>query len=403
MIYDNLPTSLPWYRRIELQDRFKSNVFFDPRICQLAPYNGLLPFIFFKNQTSELPQNWYVKCMGDARVEEYSAGYEDEIVADLTPYIDQLIYGSYAAGDYFMFPFENNASHPLDTSLPDGLPPGIYYMEMVFTQGFYGDGIDGKYVSELFRVPDDRFSWNIDIQRNYPVIKWWHNTDLKPIHYLGDGSFYNLLYLDTIVTASEPEIEVEGEKDGNNEFIPTFQKAVIKYRLSAVVPDFIKVALFMMLLHDNKYLSMDRGFRQGVLKNPDVNATLTNDGAFSIVELLFEQDTLITSTACESELEPVTPFTTPGHPALTTTYCDASGAVTAHMDSFPANVYAELQGRAGAGPYLTFVPYISRADMLAGWSGNIPPSSGVDEFKVVFRTFEFTTGESAASTPTVSC
>lgn len=404
MLFDNLPLPLPWYPQIQLQDRFRPNVSHDPNIAQLAPNDGVLPFQFFKNSTSEIPKKWYIRCMSNAKIQDYINGFEDEIAVDLTAFIPAVLqWDAFEAGDWFCFINDNNSFSLITPTLPDGLPPGLYYMEMLFVEGVPGHGGTAHFVSEIFKVPDMPFGWDNPQTCNYPCFKWSHNTDLKPMHYLGDGSFYNLLYLDTFITASEPEFEIEGETDGNNELIPTFQKAVIKYRISAIVPDFIKIALYMMQMHDNKYLITELGLRQGELKNPEVSATLTSDGAYSAVEVLFEQNTLITSTSCEAVLAEQEPFETASGQALTTGYCNGSGSVVATMTDFPGGVYGELWGRVGAGPFVFLSGPASRAAVLAGYSTIIAGSAGITRFKIRFRTFGFYTGESALSIPTPTC
>jgi len=399
MLFNNLPLPLTWHNNLLLQDRFRQNVAVNAVHAQLAPYNGLLPFQIIHPTTSELPYSWKIKCATDATVANIIAGYTEPTILDISGFaISALTAETLDGNDILTFKNANNSLAIL-AGLAGGLVPGVYYMEMIFTSVNAGVPI----VSELFRVPVDRFQWNVPSTCNYPVLKWYHNSDFKPIHYPGDASFYNLLYLDSFVTASEPELEITGEKDGNDELFPTFQKAVIKYRLSAVVPDFIKIALFIMQMHDNKFLTLEYGLRTGEIKNIDVSASLTNDGAYSVVEILFEQMQLITDTSCDDEMVEPSPYSISDGQTLVTTYCEAGGAVTAEITAiFATGVYGELWGKI-AGVYTKVYNYISRADLLAGWTGNIGAGLGVTEFKVRYRTFVFYTGESALSTPTPSC
>lgn len=406
MLYDNLPVSLPWYPRIELQDRLRQNVAVDPKICQLAPYDGVLPFQFRKPARSELPVNWVIKCVGAARAEDYMAGHVDAVVVDMSSFImSALQWTTLDDTDIFTFIWDNNSFDLITTTVIDGLPPGIYYMEMEFTQYNPEDGYGGNWVSETFRVPEDRFSWIDELTCNYPRIMWYHETDLKPIHYLGDGSFYNLLFLDTFITASEPVFEIKGEEDGLGELIPTFQKAIIKYRISAIVPDFIKVALYIMQMHDYKEVMTERGFRHGEIKNPEVSHSLLSDGAYSVVELLFEQMQLITNTACSDQMEPPLGYEIGYTPTLVTTFCNGSGGIFAHVTTLgvPFGTYGVLQGRIGLGAFTNCYPYISRTQLLSGWSGNIGGGTGFTSFRVVFWTFSFSVGNTATSFPVPSC
>jgi hypothetical protein len=423
MLFNNLPNSLPWYPRIFQQDRLRNHVSKDMVFAQLAPYNGILPFQFFKQPTSEVPVHWKIKkACEDATMQDYLDGFEDAVAVDLSSFLSPtyLEWGTLDGKDYFMF---KNATNAGITAAID-LEPGLYYMEMKFTQGIVDpvlgivpvDGIspaapfNGYFTSEIFRVPEKRFGWGeSDLNCEAVIFKWYHNSDLSPLHYPGDGSFYNLLYLDSFITASEPEVEIEGERDGNNELIPTFQKAAIKYKLSALVPDFIKVALYVMQIHDYKELITDRALRRGELKNIDVTHDGTSDEAYSQVTVTFEQMSLLATTSCEQAMDEPAPVDPPsgGGQTLVTTYCEPSGGVTAKLTTgFTAGYFARLWSKTGAGAWVLRVSYIPRAEIISvtGWSGSIPGGVGATQFKVTYSTFSFdTTVESALSTPSPSC
>lgn len=405
-----------------MQDRFRPHVSKDFVFAQLAPYNGVLPFQFFKVPTSEVPVSWKIKKVcEDATLEDYLGGFEDAVALDLSSFLSPtyLNWGTLDGQDYFYFKYDNNAGM---TAAID-LQPGLYYMEMKFLSGLYdplfgifptdgqapGMPFNGYYTSEIFRVPEQRFEWDYPVNRHCISLKWYHDSPLKPIYYPGDGSFYNMLFLDTFITASEPEVEVTGEKDGNNELIPTFQKAMIKYKFSALVPDFIKIALYTMQIHDYKYLIGDRGFRAGELKNIDVTHDPTSDEAYSQTTVTFEQMSLLTATTCEQEMDAPGAVDPPsgGGQTLVTTYCDASGGVTAKLTTgFSVGYFAKLWSKTGGGPWVLRVGYIPRETIMSGpgWSGSIPGGVGATQFKVTYSTFSFdTTIESAASVPTPSC
>ena len=196
-----------------------------------------------------------------------------------------------------------------------------------------------------------------------------------------------------------------GERDGKNELIPTFQKAIIKYAVSCLVPDFIKVALYLMQMHDNKYLISERALRTGEIKNPEVNDTLTEDGAYSIVNVTFEQMQLITNTSCEDDMELPDCVGITSEQTLTTTYCDATGAFTAIISPiFVAGYFGQLYAKIGAGAWTLIVPYISRDALSGGYSGTLTPGAGYTKFWVKYSSFEcLNSGSSAESTPTISC
>lgn len=414
MLFNNLPLPLPWYPQVALQDRFRQNVAMNSVITQLAPNDGLLPFQLRKPTESVLPTAWTVKCAENGTIQDYLGGYEDSTVVDLSAFITTALEWatwvdpeSGDGFDYLIFKNERNALNLILPTLPDGLPPGVYYMQMDFYTTVGSSLHIQRWCSETFRVPVRPFTWFVpDASCNYPCFKWSNNSDIIPLHYDVDDDelFYNLLYLDTWITASEPEVDVTGKPDGFDEFHPLVQKAVIKYKISALVPDYIKIALYMMLLHENKYIFTERGLREGAIKNVEVSHSLTQDGALSLVDILFEQMSLMVKTNCTVEMEPPSGYSIGITPALSTTYCDVNGAVTVHItETFPAGIYGELWGRVGAGPWVLVVPYISRGDLLAGWSGTVDPLASYTKFKVILRTFTFPVGESDESIPVPSC
>lgn len=417
MLFNNLPLSLPWYSRIFLQDRFRNHVSKDVVFAQLAPFDGLLPFQFNKISTSELPAHWKIKCVGDATLEDYLGGHEDDVAMDISTLIaTNLQWGSFVEDstvkDWFMFKNSGNVTG-INTISPFGLEPGLYYMEMKFPDSVNTDGIaldtfDGLYVSEIFRVPEEKFTWNnASNECKFVALKWYHNSPIKPnIVYPGDGSFFNLLYMDSFIAASEPEVEIEGEKDGNNELIPTSQKASIKYTFSALVPDFVKVALYAMEIHDFKELTTEYGFRKGELKNMAVSHEETSDQAYSVVILSFEQMALLTTTSCAGTLIEPEETTLDGGQAISVDFCSGSGGVVVRCPTgFAAGFYAKLWGKI-AGVWTEVAGYVPREAVSHSpwWIGTIDTGLAITKFKLTYHTFYYDTGvESAEATPTITC
>lgn len=414
MLFDNLPLPLPWYQQVTHQDRFRQNAAMNAVITQLGPKDGILPFQLRKPSFSTLPATWVIKCAANGKLQDYIDGFEDPTVVDLSSFIftalqwltlhnpDEDGGGDY---DYIIFKNENNSLDMITGTFPDGLPPGVYYMQMDFGPGGHDQPeLGGKWCSETFRVPVDRFTWDVPAQDcNYPCFKWSHNSDIIPIHYDSDEEqpFYNLLYLDTWITASEPVYVTQGKNDGFEEYFPQFQKAVIKYRISTIIPDYIKVSLYMFLLHENKYLFTEHQLREGKIKNLEVSSTLSDDGALSIVEILFEQMSLTVKTNCDINMVVPLGYEVGGGPYVLTVHaCFDSGAITVKMTTFPDGVYGELWGYVGAGPtYGLLIPYISRTDLLTGWNGTVGPPASYSHYKIIIRTFTFVVGESTVAGP----
>ena len=409
MIFENFPLPLPWHKKVTLQDRFRQNVALNAVVTQLAPSDGLLPFQFSKNWEGVLPVTWKIKCCKTNNIEDYLTSNPDDTTIDISDFIvpalewTSFVLEGIGERDYIIFKNEKNSLDIL-ADLVDGLPPGVYYMEMDF-----GEGHD-VWVSETFRVPTERFTWGLppDDDCKFCCFKWSHNTDIKPMHYDGDEDtpFYNLLYLDSFIHASEPIYEVAGDNDGLNEFHASFKKLMVKYRVSAMVPDYIKVALFAFHLHENQTFYSERGLREGDIKNYEITSQIQQpDGALSIVEVMFEQISLLVNTNCPeamAEPEGVGIGFTP--PTIAVDFCESSGTVTvlATGGTIPAGLYGELWGRDGTDPFELAYPYISAADLYAGWSGDIGGGTGFDSFEIRYRTFTYYDGASSgpvAATP----
>lgn len=367
MLFENLPLSLPFYPGLKFQDRFRQNVAKAPHIHQLAPYDGLLPFQIRKPILSELPIALYIRCAGDYSLDEYLDGATDTIVGNLSPFISTMFDATTLDGmDVITFKEATNSLGMVGSAVAGGLLHGVYYLHAVFSDAT-------EWVSELFRVPEDRFPWNDPTLCNYPSLKWWHGSDIAPIHYPGDTSFFSRVYLDTFITASEPTYEAVVEKDGNGEVFPTFQKMVIKYRLSQIVPDFLKVAFYVMQMHDNVILTTEKGIRSGEIKNLDISSTLTNDGSFSQVEILFEQTTLLINTSCEDNMEaPVCAAPVDYVVGVTTAeWRLPDQSLYLKLSSAPTGYSFTLEALHGASTWDVILGYISRADLLAGYTKNM--------------------------------
>lgn len=418
MLFDNLPLPLPWYPSVTLQDRFRQNVAMNAVITQLAPKDGLLPFQCKKNAKSELPVIWVIKCTSSKNIDDYMTSNPDPVVVDLSDFIVDALEGvtkidpaDSTAYDYIIFKNGKNVLDLITPTLADGLPPGVYYMEMNFNESLVLPPEENDiWTSETFRVPAKRFTWDVPSEDCcYPCFKWSHDSDITPIHYNVDDDelFYNLLYLDTWITASEPEIDDEGKEDGFKEFHPTSRKLIVKYRISTIIPDYIKVALYTMLLHENKYLFTEKSLREGEIKNVAVSSSLSVDGALSTVEILFEQMSLMVKTNCDISMDEPPGESLIAPPMdLDVSFCEPSGDIGVIVTGgpIPAGVYGELWGAVGVGAYTLLYSYISKAVLVAGtWTGNIGASTGINHFKIKFRTFDYyvdleTTG--GAITPT---
>lgn len=282
LIFDELPVAFPWYDKLEKQTRYKENA---DGVCDyklISPSNALLPFQFRRLSTKKRPVEW--------KILNINTGAD---VATLTGSLGLLKYRTLGAYDYIYY---NGA-----TLGALGLGPGFYYSRLKFSDGTF-------FYSEMFTVPQTIF--NNTNNPNFLKLTWYNSTDIDPF-FFGDKVggvpyFKNVVYLDTFVHASEPVIVEEGTKDGNDEIIPTFQKATIQYNISVLVPDFLKVALVLMQLHDTIILTEPGGIRSGNIHKVSTNSSLEQGGFLSVVDINFSQDLVIINKLCDSPIGPDT-------------------------------------------------------------------------------------------------
>jgi hypothetical protein len=282
MLYNELPIAFPWYDRIEKQNRFNENT---ESVCDyrlISPADALLPFEFAKNTPTGVgPNAWEV----------FEANSQAQ-AANITANIPKIFFTTKEGREYFCYHGEAL------TSL--ALSPGYYYSRLAFPDGTFS-------YSEMFFVPENFFYTFNEPTAPFLKLTWYNNGDLRPIFYNNlDGSgvpkFKNFLYLDTFVHASEPEITQDGKRDGHDELIITFSKVVIPHRITVIVPDFLKKALFVMPLHSTIELRTKNAIREGALENIKLTSALEANGALSVVDILFTSEIAIVSKGCPDNM-----------------------------------------------------------------------------------------------------
>jgi hypothetical protein len=281
MLFDELPIAFPWYSKIEHQNRYNENV--EP-ICDyklITPRDALLPFEFTKPVAGN-PTGW--------NIYEINTGALMATINVLTP-VRKV---TRAGLDYIYY----NGSALSTSGGTLSLPPGYYYSRMAFAGSIY-------YYSEMFFIPEDAPLVG-SAAVPYLKLEWWNLSDIPPIFYNditgGLPYFVNRVYLDTFITASEPEIEEDGTRDGNDELIPTFQKAIIRYRVTFEAPDFLKKALTIMQMHDQIKLTTKNNIRAGIVRRINVTSALEANGGLSIVDLLFEETIAMVKKGCAQNM-----------------------------------------------------------------------------------------------------
>lgn len=288
MLFDELPVAFPWYDSVMKQNRFRENCTGTCAYKLVTPRTNLLPFQFRREAKAEILTTWEIL-------------YEDGSQAiDITRNI-ALVKARTADGyDSFYYDGSALAIEQKTNTTPSvqqlNLPAGFYYSKIT--------AITESYYSELFYVPPDGFTPFETEKINYLKMEWWNDCDVKPIMYNlpesapGVPGFKNTVYLDTFITASDPQIEQDGEQDGDNNLIPTFQKMTIPYKIHIMVPDYMKIALTAIQLHKNILITTSKGVRIGTVQNFEVKSQLEDSGCFSSLEITFEQPIAIVNHAC---------------------------------------------------------------------------------------------------------
>lgn len=275
LIYNELPTAFVWYDKKEKQQRYRENAQQSTSYKLISPNGRLLPFQFrLDNPSTGGPVSWKL----------YRAD-DDTLAADISSYMSYIVGIRLDTGLYATH-LGTDMQFNVEGEEIDVMPEDCYYSVIEFSTG-----VEGVYVSHYSEI----FMMVADLSK-YIKIEYWNTCDIDPIAY-NIPLLKQLVYLDTFIHASEPEIEEDGERDGQDQIIPTFQKMVVKYRFSVVVPDYMKIAIVSMQMHDNVILTTENGIRTGNIEKMTTTSTVEASGAYSTVDVLLEQ-LLISKDAC---------------------------------------------------------------------------------------------------------
>lgn len=279
MLFNELPLGLPFYENVKNQNQYRENCQGKCPFRIISPNDRIIPFQFRKqtNGLDYVTEWWLYHSYGGEAI-NLSSNIEDKIK---TYIIDGYDYIVYEGGGLDFTP---------GTALD--IPSGEYYMVIKTLSGWY--------YSECFYVPIERFNEDDPESFPYMCLEWWDSSDFDKIYYT-DG-FKNRIYLDTFITGSEPEIIEDGENDGDDNFIPTFQKLVIGYNFTiSPAPDFLKNALNAMCIHDNVIIYTKGYERIGNIKEIKVTSEIEQGGCSSTLIVDFVQPIYYKKGACKSE------------------------------------------------------------------------------------------------------
>ena len=266
-IFKELPIVFPFYELKGNQDQYRENVEGLNQYNLISPVNALLPFQIEMHLNKPNPTAWNI-----IRVDN---GSSTNITASL-PLVKVYTFAAKKQAVYF-------GNELTAGGVPLALTCGHYYTEIVFSDGT-------KYYSEVFYVPENAFQ--VGAPCEFVKVDFWNDKDVSPILYR--DNFKQVIFLDTFVSSFVPEIEEEQEKDGLNNEVPIFQKLSLKYKIVDVVPDFIKIALISLQMHDNIFLTINES-RSGKIDRVQVTAQPHEGQGLNDVDIVFEDDVMYKS------------------------------------------------------------------------------------------------------------
>lgn len=184
------------------------------------------------------------------------------------------------------------STHPLGRGNEElNLGPGKYYVKILLTTG-------EEFYSEVFTIPKNAPNLN-EIGDLYTKFTFWNTGDLSPIAYNTSFVWKQVFYTEAQCYTSNPVYEEEGERDINDQLKPTFKKLIINWVLTDLVPDYLKIALTSLQMHDN--IIIKTGHREGRANRVSVEIGEENNFGMSSITINIEQD-IISQRACDSNI-----------------------------------------------------------------------------------------------------
>ena len=258
-LYEELPVVLPFYKKLQNQNRFKENAKKLVDYQLISPLGKFLPFMMQLPKDTPKPISWTIYDLDGNLIQNIS----NKISLLKSVNFDDYLYCYYLGEDL-------EIQHC-----------GFMYCVLSFAgmQDYYSEVV-----------------WLGNTQ-NMIEITFSDGKDIEPLRYR--KNFEQKIYLDTFLHTSEPEIEAEGERDGDNNLIALFEKLTIKQKCESFVPDFVKIALHTLEIHDNILVNAQNN-RIGAIDRVKVSAQDEETGAYSQVTLSFETD-ILTKGECENK------------------------------------------------------------------------------------------------------
>lgn len=273
MVYEELPTALPFYKSISMQNRYKMNIPSEDVFQLLVENDRLIPFQFRTVMGNSI-----------SKIEVFT---EDNILFTTLRVADVI---SEQVAGYQYFTWYGDEPFKLLNSLSLNLPCNNFYIRVTLATG-------GQLFSEVFSTMIDSIE--------YFKLEWTNDKwDIDPVYY-GSG-FVNRIYSDTFITKGIPTIEVDSEKDGYGNTAVISKKMVENFDFSLMVcPNYMVRAINFMSIHNSIYIYTKDRDRSGRIENVDVEQEQVNALALWEIIIKYTQDQFFFNGSCPT---PITPF-----------------------------------------------------------------------------------------------
>ena len=129
-------------------------------------------------------------------------------------------------------------------------------------------------------------------------IDFRNSCDIDNILY--QAGFLNTIYLESDVGKPEYSLQEEGDNNGENDFIESFQKWEKFYRIEVKVPEYMVDTLTMLPLHDYIYIWLQNG-ANGLVKDIDISPPAwETEGCHATMEIKFTLDSIVKTQCCKN-------------------------------------------------------------------------------------------------------
>ncbi|AVR43782.1 hypothetical protein C7S20_00010 [Christiangramia fulva] len=179
----------------------------------------------------------------------------------------------------------------IEMDIPSGYIDADYYVAVETDYGYY--------YSEPFCVKNP----DTDL-----IGITWASSKGKVGDMVYPENFRHFVNIEANILPGEYQIEEDTSENGFGEEIPDLQVLRQPYTFSFMAPNFLAQAFSALRLHDKIQIlnrpkgDYDEAFDENI-KNVQVTITSEEDGCFSLVEVSYQEETIIT-TACEDEILP---------------------------------------------------------------------------------------------------